>query len=252
MPSTNVTRGSTNVTCPRKWNFNPATGTTCTQVFMGSESEMTNLYNTYVSAQYQCTLEEGPAWTLTVTNPSTDTTNETPVLNYELLYDKYEKSLGDSDAPLVKGLSVSEKKILKDYLNQPHNYDTASPAFTSTAGLQVLALIKCGVKNDIHFTPVLKVSYTCSNTYAIQRNTANNGLLLTTETLVNQEDVPITLSPLLPNSGVCTYVSSDHPPVSFAWLQYPPTVTSSAWNRLQVSQEYHFGLWSTELYGNLV
>jgi len=188
---------------------------------------------------------------------------EVPVDTWELLPGIVEKDLLDSDNVAVANLTIAQRDQLRDII---HNGKPESPSWafsgsTITDAGQIYALMSNGVRSAIQFAPVMRRTRAVSNAYATKQANTNVRRILSTETLVDDEAVPGSFLITLDSSPYTDQISGaeatlrasrGQPPIQFGWLKHSPTLQQAAFSRLHITQEWHFGLWSTVLYDEVL
>lgn len=198
--------------------------------------------------------EDGPSATLTVEEPNlpggTGSTSAVLDDSWELLPGEIEKDILESDLVGIAALTDAEKRVIRHAIETSATSLPTSPTLSSFAQ-KVYALMLTGVRARVQFAPRLRHTQTVSTLYTVKAGVTNTGRILSSTYLVSTEGLPsgflIALNaPPFTNTSVWTNPDLE---IQFGWLKYYPTLNSSAGGRLQIVQEWAFGLWSTLLYG---
>lgn len=259
---------------PLSRDYNPQTGTTLTVPYQGSVAAMEALYTLYNSdfyrrLGYKVSIQHGAPATLVVTIPFDDA--EFPIPEYEILGNKTEKSLLHSDLTSIVNISQQNKTAIEEYFKNQELMKNGMPSLANDAtysdALTIWLLMKDGVKSGLVFQPVLKKTYNCSARWLSLNPPAAitpAGAIHSTGTMQGVEGVPFYYNSSLPSSGFLQKLYSEkiantntyryfvYVNFNYGWLKTYPTISSVAYNRVQVSVEYHYGLWPVILFGNLI
>jgi hypothetical protein len=205
--------------------------------------------------------ESGPNATVTATMSNIDGSNQTPevpVDNWELVPGEVEKDLLEADIAAANLVNDTDKKTLRNLIAQPPSLGTkidnawALTTFTGTneekaAAFEMYQVILKGQRSVKMFAPVLRRTRTVSNQYAVREANTNSGRLIKTSSLESVEQVPASF---LISFGQPPFskVPLDQVRYTYAWFKHPPTLQVAANNRIQITQQWEFGLWSILIY----
>lgn len=157
---------------------------------------------------------------------------------WELQPNMVEKDILDADIA-INNLTVAQKDAIKAAV--------AANSVGSLSGnsLKYYKLLRAGVTSVRVFEPVLRHTLIVRADYRIAASLTNVGKILTTAQLQSFENVP---GILLFNLPTGSKVRTDALDVDYGWLKKYPTVTQISGGKWQISQEWEYGLWSTDLY----
>jgi hypothetical protein len=181
--------------------------------------------------------------------------------NWEFFASRVEKDLLDSklENPQTVGiLTPGQINTIRNFLLNPPDGSTNSPypqasdfqrsnppEDQASAGnaLIIYNLMARGFRNFPVEAPALRHTIITSNQYAVPYALVNVRKILSTATLINSENLPAALLFSLPAD-----VSTDQQ-YQYGWYKPMPTVQQIALLKWQIVQEYHYGLWSTYIWG---
>lgn len=172
-----------------------------------------------------------------------------PVDTWELTANVSEKDILRSDSTQIDGLSSADIKVLRDLIKGKLEFDgLTSSKFTSAGSLgwNVAKLIAQGLQSVVVYQPIIRHTKTVSRNWEVPASLTNVGNILLTSTLVSLEDPPASISNNLSASGA--EVTRDGLTFRYGWLKTHPTITDAANERIQIVQEWQWGLWPTLIY----
>lgn len=232
---------------PRKWSGGPFKVDSLVRAWRGPKEAIYALLAQIKTTGFDWTLEEqGPNATLTTSAPSIDAP-EVPVDTWELLPSAVEKDLLEADVPIVNRLDGDEVDNVRRFVEE------RSIPGGGVLGDDVTTLYRLmikGMRSVRIFAPTLRRTRTVTSQYAVVQSNANVGRLLATGSLIATEAVPASFLISL-NSFPFTATDphpSDGVALSYGWFKDPPSLQVAANARLQIIQEWHFGLWPTVIY----
>lgn len=198
-------------------------------------------------------LTEGPVWTVEATadsdvsEPGGTPNPETTVIDtWELSANRVEKDLLASDSALVSGFSASDLKKLRAFAAGNKNWDTDAWDGTASGNEEkVYQLMRLGWRSKTVIQPVIRKNINVSNSYVIPGSLTNVMKVYKTSTLLGAESIPASISNNLEASA-----SSTKDGLTFwtGWLKGYPTITDTSDGRVQLQQEWEWGLWSNDAY----
>lgn len=169
---------------------------------------------------------------------------EVPVNDWELFAQVSEKDILESDLAIIGTLTQREKEVIRNAIQSPP--ESASPALTPNSNAEsIYKLMLNGVRSVIVQTPTLRHTMTVSNQWTVKASLANVGSIYTSATLALQEGTYNMLLDLPAPDPNRTDIS-----VKYGWLKYFPTIRVAPRFKIQMAQEWRFGLWATLIYGN--
>ena len=244
---------------PMVVSYDPRNGGNTKRSFTGTPTAINALYISYCLYGWTCELTTGDAmWTLNATiardyiqYPNSE---PIPVDVWELTpQSKTQSILECSDRPTIALLSTKAKEVIESQMKDPASTQLLNYSGSSdyVAAKIVYNLMRVGVDARQTSYPVLRRKIVCSNTYNSNWNTANNGKILKTSTLVSTYAIPNSITQLLPTySG--TLIDSNNVSVCGGWFQAPPNVNTIAANKVEISQEWIYdNAWSSILYDQI-
>jgi len=179
-----------------------------------------------------------PAPTISITEP------EVPVDDWETFGEEVEKDILESDIAGIDGLEDKEKKFLRSCID--NGIDPNAPTrVTSSLGIDLYNHIVLGVKSVRIVVPHLRHTRTVSQAWTVPAALTNVGRIISTGTLITSEGVPTNLLFGLPNGTP----NRDTTIWRYGWYKKYPTVRIAGGRRVQLEQEWEYGLWSIFLQG---
>lgn len=204
--------------------------------------------------------ENGPNGTLVLEMTGTlgadGTPTEVPLDQWELVPGAVEKDLLEADNAVINGLTDMEKRAIRDAVANPDKFLTSDPSFAvNPNAMETYRLMLKGMRAIRLFAHVLKHTRTVSNNYAVQASNTNVGNILKNATVIANEGIPagflISLAgPPYNSVSLSAAAPLGFPIYDYGWFKHPPTLSISAGSKLQISQEWEFGLWAVLAYGN--
>lgn len=179
---------------------------------------------------------------------------EAPVDLWEYFGQRAEKDLLEADVPSGITATLSQKNIevIRGALNGifPDGGETlGSTDFTDGNQANALILYKlmlAGVRSAVARVPMLRHTQTVSNNWSVPASLTNVGRIISTAMLLSLESVPTSLLINLPNRVPTAFQTIN---VKYGWLKNDPTVQQVAFRKFQIVQEWEYGLWPTDVYG---
>lgn len=176
--------------------------------------------------------------------------------NWELLPNKVQKDIFESNCALVLSQTTDQLSVIKSLLDTPRGTPTSltldAPWDANSDALY--SLVRAGVTHWEIFQPVLKRTWRIPQAQSLAASYTNAGKLLSTATLISSEGVPADF--VLPLNTVMSQftnpVRTDGVAVAYAWKKSIPTASIAAYVTREVHLEWEFGLWPTALYGSVI
>ena len=244
---------------PSAFEWSPTRGASSKLSWRGRIDRLLPLCSSLYLAgySYNITGGNGGIYTLEATvggDPTGTFNNASPetVDNWELLNNKVQKDILESDNTIVNSLSGADVNDIKDALKNPPT-GNSDPAFTNNATncLKVYNLMAAGVTSVQIFQPTLRHTWIVPRGASIKYEFTNAGKILSTSTLISTEGVPpdfvVSFATLASGS-----VTRSGVPLSWGWFKSQPSVNITARGSREVHAEWEFGLWATDIYGSLV
>lgn len=255
-----ITLGSSEaVEQPGKFGWRPGVGPVNTRIWKGLSSAIIPLSNQLISLGWEINVDKGPTgtiWTLEgTTNSDLDgnAAGQEIVDNWELLPNKVEKDLLESSCDLVNTLTTHNiANLRKLYAEADGNGLNFHFGDNNENCQKVYALMISGVTHWRIFQPVLRHNWIVGNGTRYSPNMQNNGLILTTNTLVSTEGVPGDFDIALDSLNYGAVSSRSGIDLTYGWFKNIPTLNKSSNNRREIHAEWEFGLWSVDLYGSAI
>ncbi len=173
--------------------------------------------------------------------------SEVPVDNWEYFAGEVEKDLLDSGLSGIETITDADKKLIRELVLDP----SLGFTFANVNSDSAYRLILAGVKSARILTPAVRHTATVSNTYTVPASLAHVGQIISTNALAALENFPSGLLFVLPNPIDPTPLdnTASYPTRKYGWYKKHPTVRIAANQKIQIEQEWEFGLWSTFIYG---
>ncbi len=167
-------------------------------------------------------------------------TPESPEDNWQYFANMIEKSVLECDlANVDPPLTNDEINLIKTNLDHLDAIDLGDDPRDDV--VELFNLMKSGVTSIRVLQPILRHTQTVSQLWTTKTSTANAGKILTTNALIRLEGVPALLIDL-------PALSSTKPGLAYGWFKHFPSIKISALQKVQVEQEWEYGLWAGLLY----
>jgi hypothetical protein len=185
-------------------------------------------------------------------------TVENPIPVWTLSAAQSDKSLLD---PLSQSVFTSEEiDKIDTYLNNPQTTDNNSgvvrPTFTGGSVATKSLLLKLLINkmtSRIFFAPELTVSRVISSSYTITAALTNVNRIISSSSLIAQEQIPSDLQNILPINttfgGNTVFLSSE---LAYGWLKQFPKLELAGSSQRSLSQSWLWGLWPPVVYGAVI
>ncbi len=205
--------------------------------------------------------------------------NEPPVLLWELIEQKAEKSILDSVNPLANACTQAEIYLLGLFQQNQSDYiitqsdDTTPPdsqtgtiayfdtvyndgqsatkrlAIASGSAARTLAnLVALGVQTFPIIVPQLKYTTTVNGAYPIQALFTNVGSIISTPAVYRLYRIPANVLFVLPNY-LDPATSGGKPVLQYGWYLNAPQINQIARLKFQIVQTLEYGLWPVAMFG---
>jgi hypothetical protein len=221
--------------------------------YTGTPQQAASLYELYYLEGYEVTLTTGQdtgVWTMNailnrdvINNP---VVTPPPVERWTLGKTAVQQSLLEcTDRPTIALLTTQGKEYIESQIKNPTNMATAKYQGTDKAAvIQVYNLMRLGTDSRQTSFPVLKRRVTVPYDYNLGWSTANDGKVLSTQTLLNlygsaipfavQSVLPASNSPFTDINGVTTFGG---------WLQEIGIDVDEVGdnNKVEVTQQWQYG-----------
>lgn len=195
----------------------------------------------------------GPRWIVEAELSALDqgggTEDEQPLDTWELVPNVVEKEVLESDYTTITGLGGPDRATLHDYIIG--KIDIPSDSDLSSANARSLRdQIRDGLRSVRVFAPVMRFTRTASRNWQVKASTANVGKVLgNTYFLTSDDDAALLPGAfLVAINGAPFTNSSNRTNMSYGWFKNFPTTQTASRDRVQIVQEWEFGLWSTLAY----
>lgn len=267
MKTTSDLAGVTVQELSKEYGWSPSNGYFTIRTWKGTQAEIQNLIPTIVADGYEYVVKEGPLWQIVAKTPqqTDDDGNpetETPIPVFELVGQRVDKNLLESDAAYVKSISPAILRQMSENIQ-----DSAPPTFLSSSfvnaseksrALDVYLHSLAGVNTYTVYVPVLRKTYIASNKYIVNEAMNNVNRVFSTGTLIGTENVPYVITGILPSSGTSTTIvptfglDSVGIITNWGWLKACPQYQQIGANQFQITVDYEFNRWSENLYGIMI
>lgn len=231
---------------PQKFGWDTA-GPYIVRTWKGTAAAMATQYNACLFSGAICELTNGyGTQTLTArySIPANGAT-ETPVDSWEFFASQVEKDVLETDNATIAALNDADLKQIKYLIANPPATPAEVPAWNTTQGADLYALMESGVRAIRVNAPILRHTQTVSDVWTVRAALTNVGMILSTATLTTFESIPSSVLFNLP-TDVSTRTS---PALSYGWMKLHPTIRTAARQKMQIELEYEYGLWAELLYG---
>jgi hypothetical protein len=169
------------------------------------------------------------------------TTPEAPEDNWQYFANVVQKDVLEAHLPNVNP-AFTDAEINSIRTNLDHLDAIDFDENTRDEVLEVFNLMRSGVTSVRVLEPMLRHTQTVSQLWKVKASTQGVGRIFTTEILLDAEDIPEDLLIDLPN------FSSNKPGLAYGWYKHFPSIRTSALQKVQIEQEWEYGLWATLLY----
>ena len=149
-----------------------------------------------------------------------------------------EKDVLEADNSIINGLSETEKRQIRTIIQDP-SAGTPAPLGGTNAN-KIYQLMLTGLRAIRVNAPTLRHTQTVSNNWTVKASFANVSKLISTASLISTEAVPSAILFNLPNDA------SVRAGFQYAWMKNHPTVRASAFQKMQIEQEWQYGLWPVD------
>jgi hypothetical protein len=182
--------------------------------------------------------------------PTGNPDSEVPTDIWQLLPGEIEKDILEANIAVSNALTIADKEKLRNAIkDNVHVSATSFTAGAQSAGVEELQeLMFEGVKSIETSLPVLQLTRITSSSYTVLFSQEHCDTILSTATLYNDEAVPTNF---LIAFDVAPYnvTASVRSRLHYGWFKKRPTLTTMSGGRVQIVQNFKFGLWPTLLYG---
>jgi len=175
---------------------------------------------------------------LTARFPLLPGVQETPIDTWEFFAAVVEKDVLEADNSIINGLSETEKRQIRTIIQDP-SAGTPAPLGGTNAN-KIYQLMLTGLRAIRVNAPTLRHTQTVSNNWTVKASFANVSRLISTASLIATEAVP---SAILFNLPTDVSVRAGF---QYAWMKNHPTVRASAFQKMQIEQEWQYGLWPVD------
>ncbi len=171
-------------------------------------------------------------------------TTETPVDGWETFGEEVEKDVLEADIAGIDSMDDGDKAIIRAVLDNGVNSDDSlrqrltDDPFSNELYNEVVY----GLKAVRIVVQHLRHTQTVSTLYPVVAALSNVGKIISTASLRTFEAVPNTLVFNLAST------TSNRVAAAYGWYKKFPTVRISSGHRIQIEQEWEYGLWSKLVY----
>jgi hypothetical protein len=267
MTSTGI---KTRVPQPTSGSWTRAGGLSETQPYEGvNESDFVALTLELRNNGWEYTYSKEPGmWKVNATRGAIRTTSGgtelqdqtvTPLSEtWEMMDNAAEKEILESYSPLMQELYTSSgsQGAFETYVEGLRQYqaDTKlninqfNTGAGATAATKIARLLRAGITTASFNYPALRHTKIVSDKYAIKAALTNCGKIIKASTINALESVPADLLFILPSGYDSGRDDALGVLLKYGWLKKHPNITSQAEATWQISQDYQWGLWHTDLY----
>jgi hypothetical protein len=250
-----------------EYGWSPANGYYTARTFKGTQSEIQNILPQLVALGYEYQVKEGPLWTCVAKTPQ-KIENETPVEEvpipvFELVSQRLDKPLLESDCPFVTSLPPALIQQMRTAIRDDEGPTFLSGSFASTAeriqAADVYIHATTGAPTYPYYLPVLRKTFVVSNQYLVNESMTVNRVY-SKATLISDEEIPSQIWNILPDSGTESNIianpmgltTSTTMPMNWGYLKAAPQYQQVGPTQFQVTVDYEYNLWAEKLYGPLI
>jgi hypothetical protein len=262
---------------PYEEGWTSANGYYISRIWKGKEAPIKAKALEMKSLAWDYTVKQGPLWELTAkiaTETNSDGTptsgsTEIPVPKFELIPNKIEKDLLDSQCAFVSYLKPSIIKAIKDTVKEQlaPNFLTGSinaGLFTTQAEKTVAADVYLHYMNGVNtftsYSQTLRKVYQVSNKFQVAESMYGVNMIWSTPHLIATEYVPTSITSIMLPSGLLTDRINNtfglplrsNITLYVGWLKGCPSYSEVGQNLFEVTVEYEYGYWSSKLYGAML
>lgn len=169
---------------------------------------------------------------------------EQAIQEWELFAQEVEKDVLQADLAALDGISRDEKEKIRAAIDNPSA--NQSPALSNPTAIELYLEMLDGLRSVRVAVPTLRHTQTVSTLWTVGAALTNVGRIISTSSLLALEGVPPGLLFNLPTGN------SNRAAAGYGWYKKFPTVRIAAGHRLQLEQEWEYGLWSTLIYGTRI
>jgi len=243
----------------------PQRGYTTVRTFRGREEYINAKAAELFSLGYQTQVTEGPLYQLEATIGSEVDSGGTPdtgelVVQWELLQTPQEKEILKSNSVAVNYMPAHYKKIIEDSIKNQTG-ELALPVEDGVvngislenhriAARQLWDLMMHGYTTTITYQPTLRRTVTPYINYPLTGFVSNVGKIYRTNTLISVENIPANFAYVLPTDEDPAAATVDGLNLKWGWLKQSTSVLQISNQKLQVSQDWVYGLYSYIIYGD--
>jgi len=250
------------------WLQPPKYGTTETGSFTeyewrGSLATIRAYTNFVAAAGGFWEIEETPTGTnckLRARFPRNINNTEVPVNTWELISTDAEKDLLLSDIAAVTALTDAERRVIREAIANPDPAvdptDPSADIVLSSTAIIVYRLMLNGERSNPVSVPTLRHTQTTSNVWTVKWSQTNVNRVLTNKTMgtavaAGGEGAPTNLVFNLPDVDPAPQ-GPTFPTLKYGWKKKFPIVRYAYGQRIQIEQEYTYGLWCPTLVGAFI
>lgn len=219
--------------------------------YTGTRAEVRQMIPLVIAAGGWYEIEEswtGAADKLTARYPVNFGQAEQPVNDWEIFAQEVEKDVLETDIAVVVALSAEDKRRIRNSIDGLVDQSPALTGGPTGAATNLYLEMVAGVRSKRILVPTLRHTITVSTLYALNSNIAAAGALLKTATLAGF-GIPASVANQMPVPANYTVTFGDGTVKNYGWYVKYPTVRKALYQRVQLVQEYEYGLWSLLLYG---
>ena len=243
---------------PIEFGWDKKSGQFATRVWQGTEQQCRDAFalltRTIGFSSVNVKQKSGGVWEVSgrIDGAVDDDGNPLPeqdiVDTWELTSNRVEKDILETDISAVNSLNATDLSTLRGLINGDTTNLLTEPSWVSSGSGSPSALyklIKSGVKSSVVYAPVISKTQTASNSRVIAASLTNVGVVYTTATLLASESIPASIANNLVASTQRTITGLTF---QYGWLKNFPVITDTVDGKVNLQQNWEWGLWSTVLY----
>lgn len=239
---------------PRKWGGSPVRGTFVIRTWKGPKQPIYDLIPQFQADGMEWELtENGPLATISCYVPSVEAvagTTEIPVDVWELQPGYVEKDILEADTTDINDIPKDEIRAIREAINNPK--EGQSPALTNSTAIELYSLMLDGVRSIRVEAPILTRRRTITRRYAVKEAMTNIGRILSNTYLIANDAAAIPAYFIVDMNRPPFTNTSKRTGLKYGWLKTAPTLTSSAFNKVECVQAWEFGLWPEVIFGTVI
>jgi hypothetical protein len=231
-----------------------SSGPYCIRTWKGTAAAIADQYNLCIAGGAQAEVQAGiGVHTVTARYAMViggTGAGEVPINSWQFFASASEKDALEADKGPIDAISVANKDRIRWFLANPPRQNEGAVTVdcfeddgTDTLPFDLYRQMQTGVKSVRVNAPILRHTQTVSTLYTVKAALTNVGKILTSNKLYLDETIPLGVLFTLPSDVSTRYK------LFYGWFKMHPSVHDAARQKMQIEQEWEYGLWSELLYG---